>query len=47
MSSETTTPAPAAREEIKQADDIIITEHVAIGPLCRQSSIREVKLAPR
>ncbi len=28
MSSETTTPAPAAREEIKRADDIIITENV-------------------
>ena len=28
MSSETTTPAPAVREEIAQADDIIITEHV-------------------
>ena len=28
MSSETTTPAPAAREEIIRADDIIVTEHV-------------------
>ncbi len=28
MSSETTTPAPAVREEIARADDIIITEHV-------------------
>ena len=28
MSSETTTPAPAAREEIARAPDIIITEHV-------------------
>ena len=28
MSSETTTPAPAAREEIVRAPDIIVTEHV-------------------